>query len=145
MVVTLCPSQQRQYVSGQHRFGIEHRLRRPQRGGVQRGIGAEFEQKTDDVTPAERYPHPQARLQGGQVAARRWQVIENPIQRRRDGDPQNGAGHGADPSGAEQAGAQPFEHELNGQRRQDHAQQAVDHVGAGFTEQFHQQRGQQQG
>ena len=79
MVVTLCPSQQRQYVGGQHRFGIEHRLRRPQRGGVQGGVGAKFEQKTNDVTPAEWYSHPQARLQCGQVAARRWQVIEGPI------------------------------------------------------------------
>jgi len=45
---------------------------------------------------------------------------------------------------AEQAGAQAFEHELDGQRRQNHAQQPVDDVGAGLTQQFHQLGGEQQ-
>ena len=121
MVVALCPSQQRQYVGGQHRFGIEHRLRRPQRGGVQ-VVSVPSSSKTDDVTPAERDPHPQAWLQGCQVATQRRQVIEGPIQRRRDGDPQDQDRTRRGPSGAEQTGAQSLEHELNGQRRQDHAQ-----------------------
>lgn len=62
VIIAPGPVQQRQQLGGQYRFGVENRLRRAQRIGIQFGVVADFDQKTDRVPPAERNPHPRARL-----------------------------------------------------------------------------------
>lgn len=144
VVVALRPVQQRQHISGQGRFGIQHRFRRAQQGRTERTILGKLQQKADHPLPPEGRTDPDAGAQGRGIATRRRQIIKDFIQRRGNRDPQNQTGHGRQPSAVQQASAQPFEHELHRQRRQNHPQQPVDDISAGLADQAHQLRGQQQ-
>ncbi|MCY1399334.1 hypothetical protein D9M71_143860 [compost metagenome] len=97
LVVLGGPAAQFEQVCRQWRLAVEHRQRRAQLVFRYFGALGQLDQHADDLAPAERHPQAHAGAQVADVDPAWRQVVEQPAQRRGQGEAQDaGLGHAAD-------------------------------------------------
>ncbi|MCY1183364.1 hypothetical protein D9M73_239770 [compost metagenome] len=97
LVVLGGPAAQFEQVCRQWRLAVEHGQRRAQLVFRYFGALGQLDQHADDLAPAERHPQAHAGAQVADVDPAWRQVVEQPAQRRGQGEAQDaGLGHAAD-------------------------------------------------